>query len=239
MPDNMRIKCVWEHNGGDSLLYAENFIGAFSRGESKELALSKMEREVRSYIRFVGGEVDGSAEIEIVQEKLSDLKISDADSDVLFESEKGELSYSRYRSLKALALRSAQCFQELYESIPDKNKTGIVKRKTFYGDIPRTAAEMYDHTKNVNKYYFAEIGVEADNTGTILECRKRGFYALEKTVDYLENNVFDGSYGEEWTLKKLLRRFIWHDRIHAKAMYRMAIKTFGEDSVPNVFSFDI
>ncbi len=36
-----------------------------------------------------------------------------------------------------------------------------------------------------------------------------------------------------------LRRFIWNDRIHAKAMYRMAVKTFGNDVVPNVFSFDL
>jgi hypothetical protein len=35
---------------------------------------------------------------------------------------------------------------------------------------------------------------------------------------------------------KQLRRFIWHDRIHAKAMYRMVIRTFGEN-IPNVFRF--
>lgn len=36
---------------------------------------------------------------------------------------------------------------------------------------------------------------------------------------------------------EFLRRFIWHDRIHAKTMYRMAIKTFGPEHIPNVFSF--
>lgn len=38
-------------------------------------------------------------------------------------------------------------------------------RKTFYGAVPRTAEEMYVHTKNVNAYYFGEIGVEAGNDG--------------------------------------------------------------------------
>ena len=28
----MKVKCVWEHNGDDSILYASNFIGAFTRG---------------------------------------------------------------------------------------------------------------------------------------------------------------------------------------------------------------
>ena len=104
------------------------------------------------------------------------------------------------------------------------------------GRFPRTAFEMYEHTKNVKAYYFGEIGVEADNEGNIVECRQRGFALLESRSDFLENAVFTGSYGEEWSLRKVLRRFIWHDRIHAKAMYRMALKTFGED-VPNVFHF--
>ena len=42
----MEIKCVWEHNGADSLLYAENFIGAFTRGESLEVAKDKMSAEI-------------------------------------------------------------------------------------------------------------------------------------------------------------------------------------------------
>ncbi len=25
----MKIRCVWEHNGNDSILYADNFIGVF------------------------------------------------------------------------------------------------------------------------------------------------------------------------------------------------------------------
>lgn len=105
--------------------------------------------------------------------------------------------------------------------------------------MPRTAYEMYEHTKNVNSYYFGEIGVDVDNEGNILECRKRGFDLLETHDDFLNNTVYLGSYDEEWSLRKVLRRFIWHDRIHAKAMYRMALKQFGTDAVPNVYQFDI
>lgn len=97
---------------------------------------------------------------------------------------------------------------------------------------------MYEHTKNVNNYYFGEIGVDCDNDGDIYECRKRGFDLLERKQNFLQNGVAVGSYDEEWSLKKVLRRFIWHDRIHAKAMYRMALKTFGNSSVPDLFCFD-
>ncbi len=49
--------------------------------------------------------------------------------------------------------------------------------------------------------------------------------------------VIEGSYGEAWSLRKVLRRFIWHDRIHAKAMYLMAVKLFGVENVADTFYF--
>ena len=235
----MKIRCVWEHNGDDSILYSDNLIGAFTRGRTKDIAMEKMAGEVRAYLHWRNGSEPESLEIEIVQEKISELNISDADSDVLFEAEKGALGLAEYEELKALALRSAGDFLALYESIPDKNRSCLPLRQTFYGQAPRTAFEMYVHTKNVNEYYFGEIGVEADNEGSILSCRARGFDLLETHPGFLDNGVFVGSFGEEWSLRKLLRRFIWHDRIHAKAMYRMAVKTFGTGAVPNIFQFMI
>ena len=233
----MTIKCVWEHNGNDTLLSAIDYIGAYTRGESLEIAKAKMPGEILSYLKWLGEDVTDSIEIIITQEKDSDLAIKDADSDVLFESEKAPLTADEYEKLKALALKSAKDFLALYDSIPDKSATAIAERKTFYGQVPRTADEMYMHTKNVNEYYFAEIEVDADNDGTIYECRRRGFKALEAKPDFLQNAVIEGSYGEDWSLRKVLRRFIWHDRIHARAMYRMAAKVFGTENVANPFCF--
>lgn len=233
----MRIECVWEHNGDDTLLYAGNLPGAYARGESLEAARGKMEREAVSYLRWAGKPTPEAFDLELVQEKVSGLEIRDADSDVLFDSEKGPLSMEEYGKLKALAMKSAEDFLALYRAVPDKTISCLPLRKSFYGPVPRTAEEMYTHTKNVNSYYFGEIGVEADNDGTIADCRRRGFAALERLPGFLENAVFHGSYGEDWTLRKVLRRFVWHDRIHARALYRMAVRTFGENAVANIFRF--
>ena len=235
--NHMTINCVWEHNGNDTLLYAVDYIGAYTRGENLEVAKAKMPQEIISYLKWCGKEVTDSIEIVIAQEKDSELNIKDADSDVLFESEKEPLTKDEYKNLKALALKSAKDFLSLYKSIPDKSVTAAPLRKTFYGQVPRSADEMYEHTKNVNEYYFAEIEVDADNNGNIYECRKRGFEALEIKFDFLCNTVVAGSYGEDWSLRKVMRRFIWHDRIHARAMYRMAVKVFCAENVENPFYF--
>lgn len=233
----MKIECVWEHNGDDTLLYAANLPGAYSRGASRQEAARKLSAEVHSYLRWAEAGIPERVELEIVQDAPCALQVRDADSDVLFDNEKAPLTLAQYREYKALALKSAADFLALYEAIPDKERSDLPVRQTFYGPVPRTAEEMYQHTKNVNAYYFGEIGVAADNAGTILDCRRRGFEALEAMPDFLGNNVIEGSYGESWTLRKVLRRFIWHDRIHAKAMYRMAVKAFGGENIPNPFYF--
>lgn len=233
----MKIECVWEHNGNDTLLYVVNLPGAYTRGPSKDIAMQKMEQEVRSYLKWKNHSVPETVTVEIVQEAACSLDICDADSDVLFAAETSPLTYEEYAELKELALRSAADFLTLYEAVPDKDISSAPVRKTFYGQVPGTAAEMYEHTKNVNKYYFGEIEVDADNEGTILDCRRRGFEALEAKSNFLQNTIIEGSYGEDWTLRKMLRRFLWHDRIHAKAMYRMAVKEFGVEVIPNVFAF--
>lgn len=235
----MKINCVWEHNGGSSLLYATDYIGAYTRGESKEAAISKMPTEILAYARWRGDIITAKPDIVITQEKISTLDIRDADSDVIFDEEKAPLSLREYNLLKTLALRSAEDFALLYRAIPDKDQSCLLPRTTFYGHVPRTASEMYEHTKNVNSYYFGELGVEADNDGAITDCRKKGFERLEAKRNFLCNTVVLGSYGEEWSVRKVLRRFIWHDRIHAKAMYRMATKTFGAEAVPDIFAFNI
>lgn len=233
----MEVFCVWEHNGEDSLLYGVNLPGAYARGEGKETALKKMTGEVRAYCAWSGQPVPEHVHVEIVQDASCGLAVCDADSDVLFAAEREPLCREEYERLKALALKSAEDFLALYEAIPDRDRGDGPVRVTFYGQVPRTAAEMYAHTKNVNEYYFGEIGVEADNEGTISECRRRGFEKLEAREDFLRNRVFKGSYGEAWTLRKVLRRFIWHDRIHARAMYRMAARVFGAEAIPDPFFF--
>lgn len=238
----MKIDAVMEYNSGGFLIYSSNYIGAYVRGRMKEEALAKFPSEIRSYLRWLGREEAFCGDpfaVEIIQQKESGLEICDADSDVLFASETAPLDLGEYESLKALALKSAADFLLLYDSVPEKTKTTLKPRKTFYGDVPVTAEEMYLHTRNVNSYYFGEIGVRAGNGPDILSCRKAGFSALEALPGFLDNPVYDGSYGEKWSLRKVIRRFVWHDRIHAKAMVRMAAALCGGDRVKDPFKFGI
>lgn len=169
------LHCVWEHNGGDTLLYAADaeFFGVYARGTSREEALQKISRDAAAYCRWRDVPVPGGFTVEVVQEQESTLQICDADSDVLFDTERPPLTFAEYAALRDRTLRSARDFLALYRAVPDAERSVLPARKTFYGAVPRTAEEMYVHTKNVNAYYFGEIGVEAGNDGDILSCRAK------------------------------------------------------------------
>ena len=124
----MTVNCVWEHNGDDSILYADTFAGAFTRGASKEEAMLKMPEEIRRFQLWRGETPSDDYTVEIVQEKESDLQIRDADSDVLFITEEKPLISGEYQYLKKLALKSAEDFYTLYLSFPDKNKSALPRR---------------------------------------------------------------------------------------------------------------
>lgn len=234
----MKLSLVDEYNDKGHLVYIENLPGAYVRGATLEEALGKLDIEAERWMLWAGMEpYCARAQGIIVQEKSSTLTIEDADSDVLFDSEKTPLTPEEYARLKRLALKSAEDFLALYQSIPDKDGTTLPRRSTFYGDVPVTARQMYEHTKNVNSYYFDQVGIDADNEPDIFTCRKAGFQLLERQPDFLGNALFEGSYDEQWTVRKLCRRFIWHDRIHARAMYRMAAALCGRENIGDPFFF--
>ena len=227
----MKIFCIWEHRGEDTILWAVDHPGAFARGASLAEAMKKLPQDLAEWAQWTGCAVPEFCDIRIIAERVSTLDVRDADSDVLMDKEKTPLTWGEYERLRDMAMETARRFLALYESVPDPDSSENPVRQTFYGAVPRTAREMYEHTKNVNAYYFGEIGVEADNEGDIVSCRRRGFELLEKQPDFLKNPVFEGSWDECWTLRKLLRRFIWHDRLHARAMERMKKRTFFQNDV--------
>ena len=228
-----------EYNEHGHLLHIEDVIGAYTRAKTQEEALKKLEGELISYDRWAGTDTADRYSIKKLKTETlkSNLHIEDADSDMIFESEKSPLSLDDFKALTELALKSARDFKELYDSIPVKDKASRAPRKTFYGDVPITANEMYAHTKNVNSYYFGEIGISVSNAPDIYSCRKAGFEIAASKEELFSGKVYTGQYDELWSLKKVIRRFIWHDRIHAKAMYKMACALCGAENIKNPFRF--
>jgi len=231
------MRAVLEYNEKGCLLWSLDCPGAFARGRSREEAAAKLGADVAAFCRWAGWPVP-AGEGDMVQEAYqSELRVEDADSDMLFASERQPMTGEEYTALRELVLKSARDFDTLYASIPDPDAPLGEARGTFYGEYPDTARKMFAHTNSVTAYYVGEIGAEVDNLPGCYENRVNGLAAMEAIPDFLNLPVIEGTYDEEWSVRKVLRRFLWHDRIHARAMYRRA-KAVWSDRIADPFRFD-
>jgi len=231
------MKAALEYSDKGCMLYSLDCPGAFARGRDRKEAAAKLPADVIAFCLWAGWDVP-AGEVEIVEEKYQpDLKVEDADSDMIFACERQSMTVEEYTVLRELVLKSARDFDTLYASIPDKDGLLGDPRKTFYGDYPDTARKMFAHTNNVTAYYVGELSAEVDNLPGCHKNRANGLAAMETIPDFLNLPVIEGSYDEEWSVRKVLRRFLWHDRIHARAMYRRA-KAVWSDRIADPFRFD-
>ena len=234
------IEVIAEYNEQGALLWADAYPGAFSRAETVAKALEKFPKELSDYARWAyGAPIKNLSEADFVVTHAyrTELHVEDADSDVLFPSERLPMDMTEYTQKKLLCMRSAQDFEKLYASIPQKDRALRKSRRTFYGKIPCSAREMAEHTNATLAYYANAVGVPFENEGGLVENRKRLFRALEATSDFLAPRIYTDTDGEQWTRRKLLRRILWHDRIHARALYRLAITFWQKERIADPFFF--
>ena len=230
-------RAALEYSDKGCLLYSLDCPGAFARGSTREEACAKLGYDMDAWCRWSGEPLTYGAVLVVEEKYQPDMKVEDADSDMLFEAERCPMSMEEYEFLRELVLKSARDFDALYASIPDPDTLLGEARETFYGDYPNTARKMYTHTNSVTAYYVGELNAEVDNLPGFYENRINGINAIEAIPDFLNLPVIEGSYDEQWSLRKVLRRFLWHDRIHARAMYRRAKTVWGEQ-IADPFRFD-
>lgn len=234
------VTVVREFQQEANLYFVVEHPGAFVRGRSAAEALAKLDGEVRSYLRWTGGTCPSGVcpvQAEVVQEYRSARCVADGETEVLLDTERQAMSQEAFERGKALLLASARDLQAMFDAIPNKNISNRPPRQTFYGPVPRTAQEMYDHVNEMTAALLSKLGLETDNVGQLYYNRMQAVSELEDIFQQVNGAVLTDASGELWTLGKVLRRFLWHDRIHGRAMYRMAAALWGKIIVPNPFFF--
>jgi len=115
----------------------------------------------------------------------------------------------------------------LYDSVKLKDWVDEARiRKTFYGQNKKTIKETFDDVKRTQYYYISKIPVpfSEDEALPFMEIRESSLNDLARLFRKEANSKVYNVENEEWTLKKILGRFVWHDRIHGKAITRILEK---------------
>ena len=101
----MNLEAVLEYNEKGCLVYLQNLPGAFSRGKTAEEAFAKLPAESARFEHWKTGKkspenFEHECTVFTVLKKESTLNTEDADSDVIFDTERQPLSLEEYERQK-------------------------------------------------------------------------------------------------------------------------------------------
>jgi len=216
---------AFETNGKGYIGFIVELPGAFIRGRTKAEAIAKANREVDLYLKWLKIKPTRDHETKIVQIHESSLMVEDADNEILLEADKTAMAAAEFKNLTELVIFSGASFVQLYTNCKFKDwldKTRI--RKTFYGDNPKTIREIYSHVQGCQHYYLSRMKLSVETGEDFTSTRRACLEKLEALYHDNNNELIFEMEKELWTLKKVLRRFVWHDRIHGKAITRILEK---------------
>jgi uncharacterized glyoxalase superfamily protein PhnB len=215
------MEIVYETNGKGVLGWIVELPGAYIRGKTIDEAKDKINNEIIEYKKWLDlpYTMEYITEETIIQSKLA---IEDADSNILLDYDIDD--YETPEGLKSdckLVLISANKVNEIYRRCNYKNAIDKTKiRKTFYGDVYSTIEKQYIHIINVQRYYLNNICTDTETGMEIIDGRIKTIEKINEKYIESRNKIYK-TPEENWTIRKVIRRLIWHDRIHAKAIKRM------------------
>jgi predicted RNase H-like HicB family nuclease len=220
------ISIAFETNGKGYIGYLVELPGAFIRGKTEEGAISKLRQEVNLYLKWLGIKQKLDYKIQVVQRHQSALAVEDADNEILLDTDRDTMVEEEFRNLLDLVWYSGETFLQLYNKTRFKDWVDELRiRKTFYGENPKTIQEIFDHVKGCHYYYLSRTKITFDKKEEdFIKIREFCIEKIEKLYLVNNNSLIFNVENELWTIKKILRRFIWHDRVHAKAMTRILEK---------------
>ena len=223
---NEVVSLAFETNGKGYIGYIVELPGAFVRGKTEEEAIAKVDGEVDIFLNWLGIKQKHEYKIQIAQRHRSSLQVEDADNEILLEADQEIMKKEEFRNFAELVWYSGETFLQLYTSAKFKNWIDESRiRKTFYGENPKTIQEIFEHVKGCQYYYLSRTKIEFEKEEKdFLDIRKFCLAKLENLYSQNNNSLLFDEDNELWTLKKVLRRFIHHDRIHGKAMTRIQEK---------------
>lgn len=235
------LDAVLEYNDNGVTLWSCAYPGAFARGETIAQAQKKLPAACRRYRLWAKlppqTTATGNEEVRFTRKLKVDAAVEEGFTTVLLPEEKLPMDMAQYTALKTLCLASARDFETLFASIPQKDRALLKSRRTLYGKVPVTAREMLEHVSDNQRAWAMFFGVDLGEGQGLLADRKRLFAGVEAQPGYLSDRIFAGPDAELWTLRKLLRRLLWHDAIHGRALYRKAITFWQKERIKNPFGF--
>lgn len=217
---------VFETNRLGYIAWPIGLDGSFVRGSGIEQIRRKRSKELEEWAAWLQRpDISVPDWHEILEETSA--QVQDGDTEILLSSDlDGYVDDAQLHQAFADAeVSSVQVDRIFSRCLAIKDRTDpLMQRTTFYGPTYATISDQYRHIIDTQHFYLQIIGTDATWAADSKLCDSRRIVieALTELYSRIGNTVIlDKDTGEEWTIRKVARRLIVHDRLHGRAMSRM------------------
>jgi len=212
----------YETNGKAFMGWLDELIGSYVRGKTIEEANDHISDELCDYCKWLELENEGFS-VGTWTIVHNNAVIEEGDSYIILDNEKSErVEDDRFEILMNYLTISAENTNSIYQNSKEVNKcVEKMAAPTFNGGDHSTIRKQMLHIISAQEYYLRNIGIDITLPKSIISCRKEVIgYLMDKNARE-GNKIYQAKDGELWTITKVIRRIIWHDRFHAREINEM------------------
>lgn len=215
--------------------------GCFARGPSQEEALRVLPLRIERFLDWLAGfepSSPGRIEVAVAEEARNDCPVGRGDTRALFAWDRERPSAEEFeRDLRWMAY-GRRTLLALVEGLPsevlDREDPGD-KDKEFHDARAPSIRRILRHVARAECWYLMQIagpewlsGFEPGDVFAALAVVREAavpklrevFATTPDRVVELPETTWSGTFTEGWTLRKVLRRALWHEQFHIEEIRR-------------------
>jgi len=227
---------------GSTQLFVQELPGCYSRSPSFDEAVAKAPLKIRGFLEWLRahGEHIPDSDFEIATEVSEIVRgnwpVNLGDSQALFEADLRPLGRTEVERCIRFIKYARQDFMDLYSSAPKDAQEWKPDQST-----QRHIKRIAEHIAEVDLFYMERLKarrsgewpldfLEVSNEMTTLRLSYLSEDEMNCIMSYHRPGGWTGtSEPEGWTARKVLRRCVWHERLHTSTAKKL-LRSFLDSS---------
>ena len=197
--------------------------GCFSQANTQEECTKNIPEAIAEYLNWCEGFETSESEHDIqyeITEKFTELKYqNDYIINAFFEHDKKPLSQDNIYLIEWILNLTRMDLMNVIQTInPEKLKQSIENERQYniIGILKHIATAELWYWESLD-LAFPRDELPQDVIASLHKTRTHTILNLEKLID---NEKIKERRGENWSARKLIRRLLWHERIHTRQIER-------------------
>ena len=213
---------------GSCMAHVEELVGCFGMGPSIKEALANLRQEIPRFLDWLveQGELlerpRGSVDLEVMEEVRSEARFPGDPEDPVVDFFAHDTPELTLEELQTAMRRMERARQELIEFLEDAPRELLDWRSS---PEEQSISSLLLHMARAEAYYLAQLEEETGSFPFLKAVRGWAYHRLSRLSPEDRRRVVDHE-GERWSARKVLRRFLEHEREHA-AQIRALVTRYG------------